>query len=126
MRGTNSLFLIGRVGASPEVLRTRGGRAWCPLRVATDREAWEVDGSRVDRTDWHEVQLVGQAAELAERCVRRGTIVAIEGSITYDPWEDAHGQRHHQTTIVATRLVVLGSEGLRALKHDPWVRRRRP
>jgi len=109
MRGMNTIFLIGRVGADPEVRRSGRGRPWCPIRVATRREAFEVDGARVERTDWHEVQLVGPAADLAERRVGRGAIVAIEGSVTYDGWDDEHGQRHQQTTIVASRLVVLRS-----------------
>ena len=139
MRGLNSVFLVGRVGPLPEIRRSRRGRPWCPLQVATDREAWALDGTRVDRTDWHEVQLVGRAAEVAEQSVRRGTIVAVEGTVTYEPWEDEHGQRHVTTTIVASRLVILSrparhagcpSDAARGLRRgvrdtaaggDPWI-----
>ncbi|MEN0066448.1 MAG: single-stranded DNA-binding protein [Myxococcota bacterium] len=108
MRGMNKIFLVGRVGQDPDIRRSKLGRPWCPLQVATQRDGWEPDGSCVERTDWHEVQLVGQAADVAERWVRRGTIVAVEGTLTYDAWEDEHGHRHRQPTILASRIVVLG------------------
>jgi len=126
MRGMNTVFLIGRAGSSPEVRQSGGARPWCPLRVATRREACGIDGTQVELTDWHEVQLVGPAADLAARRVRRGTVVAVEGRLVYDGWDDEHGQRHRETTIVAARLVVVGAGGIPDLEPEtPWVRQHR-
>ncbi|MEM6928551.1 MAG: single-stranded DNA-binding protein [Myxococcota bacterium] len=123
MRGMNTIFLVGRVGeppdTSPYVDRAR------PLRVGTAREGRELDPEPGESTDWHEIRLVGQAAEIAANCVRCGSIVAVEGRLVYETREHPEGGWRRHTTVVASRLVVLGSRARSADPAHPWIAQRR-
>jgi single-strand DNA-binding protein len=106
MRGVNHLILVGRIGREPELRHGRNGTAWCSLSVATDRSVRQERGWSTT-TDWHRVRAFGRTAELCHERLRRGSLVAIEGPITYDTWRDDSGNGRTVAVVLASRVELL-------------------
>jgi single-strand DNA-binding protein len=109
MRMLNKVMLIGRVGRDVELRRVGAeGPPWAVLSVATSR--YRKDGEHwIEAADWHQVKVFGREAEYAQRAVRKGSLVSVEGSLTYDRWTSEDGTRHHATRIIADRLATLST-----------------
>ena len=98
----NKVILIGNLGADPEIRRTQDGRPIANLRVATS-ESWrdKTSGERKEKTEWHTVKVFNEGlANVAERYLRKGSKVYIEGALTTRKWQDAQGQDRYSTEIV--------------------------
>ena len=97
----NSVFLVGRLGADPEVRRTSSGKVVCNLRVATERKG-KADELRL--TDWHRVVVWDRQAELCERYLNKGRMVAVSGRLQHRSWEAEGGERRSRSEVVAYRV----------------------
>jgi single-strand DNA-binding protein len=106
MRGLNKIVLIGRLGSHPELRTSQNGNPWCRLSVATDRRKKEGDEWK-NETDWHRVKVFGKEAELCEQMLRAGSLVSVEGRVTYDKWEDDEGKKRTVSNVVADRVGFL-------------------
>ncbi|MEZ4320167.1 MAG: single-stranded DNA-binding protein [Myxococcota bacterium] len=106
MKGLNKIVLIGRLGSHPEVRQAKAGGAWCSLSVATDRARKEGDEWKTE-TDWHQVRVFGKDAERCEQMLRSGSLVSVEGTMTYDKWEDEDGKKRVAARILADRVGFL-------------------
>jgi single-strand DNA-binding protein len=98
----NKVILIGNVGKDPEVRSTQGGKKVVTLNVATS-ETWKDrnSGERQERVEWHRVVVFNERlAEVAEKYVRKGSKVYIEGSLQTRKWTDQAGAERHSTEIV--------------------------
>lgn len=98
----NKVILVGNLGADPRVSNTQSGTKIVNLSVATsDRWRDKLSGEMKDRTEWHRVVIFNpQLAETAERYLRKGSKVYIEGQLQTRKWEDANGQEKFTTEIV--------------------------
>lgn len=111
MASVNKVFLVGNLGADPEVRFTAGGTAVANFRIATT-EVWnDKSGERQERTEWHRIVVWGKQAEHCGEFLRKGRSVHIEGRIQTREWEDREGQRRWTTEIVADRVTFLGGRG---------------
>lgn len=106
MRGMNRVTLIGRLGRHPELRTSKSGTSWCTLAVATDRRKKDGDGWK-NETDWHQVKVFGADAERCEQMLRAGSLVAIEGSMTYEKWEDKEGRKRLSPRVLAREIGFL-------------------
>ena len=98
----NKVILIGNLGADPEIKRTQDGRPIANLRIATS-ESWrdKNTGERKEKTEWHSVAIFNEGlANVAERYLRKGSKVYIEGALQTRKWQDAQGQDKYSTEIV--------------------------
>ena len=98
----NKVILIGNLGADPETHTFQNGGKVCNLRVATS-ETWKDknSGERKERTEWHSVAIFNEAlAGLAERYLRKGSKVYLEGQLETRKWQDQNGQDKYATEIV--------------------------
>jgi len=102
----NSVFLVGRLGADPEMRQTATGKSVCNLRVATDRA--NKDGVKQD-PDWHRVVVWDRQAETCERYLEKGRMVAITGRLQHRSWEGDKGEKKFMTEVVAYRVQFFGS-----------------
>ncbi len=102
----NSVFLVGRLGADPEMRRTTAGKAVCNLRVATDRAS--KDGAKQE-PDWHRVVVWDRQAETCDRYLEKGRMVAVAGRLQHRSWEDDKGAKRHSTEVVAHRVQFFSS-----------------
>jgi len=113
----NKVILLGNLGADPRVSNTQNGTKIVNLSVATT-ESWKdrATGERKDRTEWHRVVIFNpQLADVAERYLRKGSKVYIEGQLQTRKWEDNTGVEKYTTEIVLQNfngnLILLDGRG---------------
>lgn len=113
----NKVILVGNLGADPRVSNTQNGAKIVNLTIATS-DIWKdkLSGERKERTEWHRVVIFNaQLAEVAERYLRKGSKVYLEGQLQTRKWEDNNGQERYTTEIVlqnyAGTLVMLDGRG---------------
>lgn len=107
----NKVLIIGNVGKNPEVRHLESGVAVVTLLVATNERVRDKQGEWREQTEWHNVVLWRNQAEIVEKHVRKGTQVFIEGKLRTRTWEDQNGVRRSATEIVADTLRLLGRKG---------------
>ena len=84
----NTVELIGRLGADPEVRSLRNGGQVCNLRVATEERWTDDNNQRRERTTWHTVEIFGKGTVGAvEKYLRKGSLVHVAGILAYDEYE---------------------------------------
>lgn len=103
----NRCFLVGNLGMPPELKFTQGGQAVLRLRLAT-KESWLKDGEKQEKTEWHTVVVWGKRAEGLNKCLSKGSRIAVEGRIQTRSWEDKDGGKRYATEINATDIELLG------------------
>ena len=109
MSSVNKVILIGHAGDAPKI-RDLGQTKSANLSLATSESFTNRNGERVETTEWHNVQLWGKLADVAEKYIRKGTQLYIEGRLRTRSWEDQQGQKHYTTEIVVDNLQLLGKK----------------
>lgn len=102
----NKVILIGNLGADPEVRRMSSGDPIVNLNVATS-ETWrdKNSGERKEKTEWHRVVIFNEGlAKTAEKYLRKGSKVYVEGSLQTRKWQDQSGQDRYSTEIVLQKF----------------------
>jgi single-strand DNA-binding protein len=99
-------MLIGRLGHDPDIRYTSKGTQVCSFRLATNRrvkrnEQWE------DETDWHNVVVMGNDAEFLGKCLHKGHLVYVEGTLRNRSWVDTAGNKRYATEVVVDNFVLL-------------------
>jgi single-strand DNA-binding protein len=114
-RSLNKVQIIGNLGADPEVRSTNNGSRVATLSVATSRQWTGNGGEKQEKTEWHRVICWNNKgsglADVAEKYLKKGDKVYIEGRIEYRTWEDRDKQTRYVTEIIARELIMLGSRG---------------
>lgn len=98
----NKVMLIGNLGADPEVRSFQNGGKVCNLRIATT-ESWKDrnSGEKQERTEWHTVAIFNEGlAGVAERFLKKGSKVYIEGQLQTRKWQDQNGNDRYSTEVV--------------------------
>ncbi|MDH3498385.1 MAG: single-stranded DNA-binding protein [Gemmatimonadota bacterium] len=117
-RSLNKVQLIGNLGADPEVRSTAGGQRVATLSVATSRQWNNAAGERQEKTEWHRVVLwnsrISQLADIAEKYLKKGDRVYVEGRIEYRTWEDREGKTRYSTEVNAREMIMLSPRGASA------------
>ncbi|MCM1035025.1 MAG: single-stranded DNA-binding protein [Paludibacter sp.] len=108
MSSVNKVILIGNVGQDPEVRYLDRGVAIANFNLATSERGYTMqNGTQVpDRTEWHNIVLWRNMAEWAEKSLRKGMKVYIEGRLQTRTWEK-EGIRRSKTEIVAENVQIL-------------------
>lgn len=107
MRGINKVILVGNIGKDPEVQYIEGNIPVAKFPLATTEMRKEKSGNQVSETTWHNVVLWRGLAELAEKYLRKGSLVYIEGKLRNRSYEDKEKIRRIYTEVVAESLVML-------------------
>lgn len=103
----NKVILVGNVGAEPDVRVLDGGVKTTTLRIATSERYKTQDGQVKENTEWHTVVLWRGLADVADKWVKKGDKVYIEGSIHTREWTDKSEVKHYTTTITGKELKLL-------------------
>jgi len=114
----NKVTLIGALGRDPESRSFQNGGKVVELRIATS-ETWKDrnSGEKKERTEWHTVKLFSEGlANVAERYLRKGSKVYIEGQLQTRKWQDQDGKDRYSTEVVlqgfdAKLLMLDGPQG---------------
>lgn len=105
------MILIGNLGSDPEVRYLEGGSSVARFNIATSESYTNKSGERVEQTEWHRIELWDRLAQIAEKYLRKGNSVYIEGRIRTENWTDKEGQQRSGVTIRANTMTLLGGGG---------------
>ena len=108
--GINKVILVGNVGKDPEVRHLDSGVAVTTFPLATSESYKNKEGQKVTNTEWHNVVLWRGLAEVAEKYVKKGNPLYIEGKIRTRSWDDKDGNKRYTTEIVTDVMQMLGSK----------------
>ena len=110
MAGINKIILVGNLGKDPEVRYLEGGIAVAKFPLATSETIKDKNGNKTEHTEWHNVVLWRGLAELAEKYLRKGATIFVEGKIKSRSWEDKEGNKRYITEVVADNMTMLGGK----------------
>ena len=110
MAGVNKVILIGNLGKDPEVKYLDNGIAVANFSLATTENYKNKQGERVSQTEWHNIVLWRGLAEVAEKFLKKGSSVYVEGKIKTRKWEDKDGNTRYSTEILVDNMTMLGSK----------------
>ena len=107
MSGVNKVILVGNVGKDPEVRYLENNVAVARFSLATTETFKNKEGQKVDQTEWHNIVLWRGLAEIAEKYVRKGKMLYIEGKIRTRSYGEENAKKYI-TEIVADSMTMLG------------------
>lgn len=110
MSSVNKVILIGRVGKDPETRHMEGGTQVTSLTLATSESYKDKSGAKQEKTEWHNIVLWRGLSEVADKYVKKGDQLFIEGKLTTRKWEDKEGNTRYTTEIVASGMTMLGGK----------------
>jgi single-strand DNA-binding protein len=108
-RGVNKVILVGNLGKDPEVISFDGGVKKASFSLATTEVYRTRDGQDMEQTEWHNVVLWRGLAEVAEKYLRKGSQIYVEGRIKSRSYEK-DGQKRYITEIECDNLTMLGNK----------------
>ncbi|MDH5749967.1 MAG: single-stranded DNA-binding protein [Rhodospirillales bacterium] len=113
----NKVILVGNLGRDPEIRFTQAGKKIANLSVATS-ESWKdrQSGERKEKTEWHRVVIFSEGlADIAEKYLRKGSKIYLEGQLQTRKWQDQSGQDKYTTEVVLqgfnSNLTMLDTRG---------------
>ena len=107
MLNMNRVTLLGHAGRDPEIRTIKSGEKTATFSLATTDKWRRKDGGTGEATEWHRIVVFGAAVEAAEKLVRKGAALLIEGRITTHEYQDKKGDNRR-----VTEIVVAGPQGL--------------
>ncbi|MFC0410529.1 single-stranded DNA-binding protein [Roseomonas elaeocarpi] len=112
----NKVIVVGNLGRDPEVRNFQNGGKVVNLRIATSETYKDREGNRQERTEWHSIAIFNERlGEVAEKYLRKGSTVYIEGKLETRKWQDKDGQDRYTTEIVLRNfggeLTMIGGRG---------------
>ena len=113
MASVNKVILVGNLGADPEVRYTQNSQPVANFRIATTDVWTDREGSRQERTEWHNIVAWGKLGEICGKYLKKGKQIYVEGRLQTRQWEDKEGGKRYTTEVVANIMQMLGrpSEG---------------
>src|ERR687885_173673 len=102
----NKVILVGNLGRDPEIRSMQDGMRVATLNLATS-ESWRdrASGERKERTEWHRVVIFNERlVEIAEKYLRKGSKIYVEGALQTRKWTDQQGQEKYSTEVVLQRF----------------------
>ena len=112
MASVNKVIFIGNLGKDPEIRTFPSGGKIATVRIATT-EYWtdKQSGEKRELTDWHTVVFGERLADVAERYLRKGSTIYVEGKLRTRSWDDKQsGQKRYATEVRADVMQMLGGK----------------
>ncbi len=107
----NKVILIGNVGKDPEVRHLDSGVTVARFSLATNETYTDKSGKKVTQTEWHNIVVWSKLAEVAEKYVKAGKLLFIEGRLKTSSYDDKEGVKKYKTEIFCDTFRFLGSSG---------------
>ena len=117
----NKVILLGHVGKDPDVRYVAQNQPVASFTLATtERARTTANGVQVpERTEWHNIVMWGRHAEVAEKYIRKGTQLYIEGQLRTRMWEDRNAIKHYVTEVHVDNFELLGRPRTEATPQQP-------
>jgi len=107
----NKVFILGRLGRSPELRRSANGNFIANFSLATSEKRKDSSsGGYVQTTEWHKVTVFGKTAENSAKYLHKGSKALVEGRIKTEKWQDKDGGNRSSTVIIAQSVQFLDSK----------------
>lgn len=107
MAGINKVILVGNLGKDPEIRSLENGVSVAKFPLATSESYKNRNGERVETTEWHNIVMWRGLAEIAEKYLKKGSRVYIEGKIRTRSYDDKDGIKKYITEIEADNMLML-------------------
>ena len=121
MEGVNKVILVGNLGRDPEVRHLENGASVANFSIATTETYKDKSGNRQEQTEWHNIVLWRGLAEIAEKYLRKGSQIYLEGKLKTRSWQDKDGNTRYTTEIVGDNMTMLGNKGSQSESSAPPV-----
>ncbi|MBC7426538.1 MAG: single-stranded DNA-binding protein [Bacteroidia bacterium] len=105
----NRVFLLGRLGKDPEVRYLGNEMVVATFTLATNEHYTDKEGKKAEHTEWHTIELWDGLAKNAEKLLKKGRVVFVEGRIKTDNWVDKEGISRHAVKIRASQFQLISS-----------------
>src|ERR1700730_18325084 len=110
MSSFNRVIMIGNLTRDPDYKQLSSGQAVCRLGIASNRQFKnKQSGDMIQEVCYIDIDVWGPQAESCLQCLQKGRPILVEGRLKLDSWDDANGQKRSKHSIVADRVVFLGS-----------------
>ncbi len=106
----NNVQLIGNLGMNPEVKTLESGSTVAKFSIATSDRYKNNKGEQVEDTTWHNVVAWGKTAEIAEKFLKKGSQIAIDGKLTNRSYEAKDGTKRYVSEILVNEILMLGAK----------------
>lgn len=104
----NKVILVGRLGKDPEVRYLEADKVVASLAIATSERYTDRNGNKVENTEWHTLEMWDGLAKVAEKYLKKGSLVYVEGKLKTDSYEK-EGIMRYSTKIRVNTMNMLGS-----------------
>jgi single-strand DNA-binding protein len=113
MQSINRVVLVGRLTRDPELRSTPSGTSVCSLRIACNSMHRDGEGELTERPNFFDVSVFGAAAESVSNYMHKGSLVGIDGRLSWREWETAEEQRRQAVSVIADNVQFLERPGER-------------
>ena len=110
MAGVNKVILVGNLGKDPEIRHLEGGTAVANFSIATSESYKDKSGQKIEQTEWHAIVVWRAQAEFAEKYLKKGMTVYVEGKLRTRSWDDKEGHKRDKTEIVCDTINILSKK----------------
>lgn len=112
-KGTvNKVILLGRLGKDPEVRMTASNTKLARVSLATN-ETFRQNGELQTITDWHSLVFWGNQADFAEKYLKKGMLIFVEGKLRTRQWQDRDGNKRYTTEVIVDNSQIISGTGQR-------------
>lgn len=105
----NTVNLIGRIGIEPVVRTFENGMKLAKFSLATNETIREVNGKKT-LTQWHQIIAWGKKAELIEKFIKKGQMIAVDGKLVNRNYTDVGGVLRHRTEIQVNEILMINKQ----------------
>lgn len=106
----NKVILLGNLGRDPEVRYLENNRVVSTFPLATNEVYTDRKGNRIRQTEWHNIELWDSLARIAEKYLKKGYTIYLEGKIRTDQWTDKEGISRSQKKIRGINITIINKE----------------
>lgn len=117
--GLNKVMIMGFLGADPDLRVLQSGNAVLNMSIACNESYLDRNRVRQERTEWVRVKVWGKRGEALSKFLRKGAQVFVEGKLQTTSYQDREGVKRWSTEVVATNIIVGGSNRPRNQPNDP-------
>ncbi len=105
----NKVILVGNLGKDPELRYTPSGTAVATFSLATSETYKDRDGNKQTKTEWHNIVVWRQLAEICGKYLHKGKQIYVEGKIQNRSYDDRDGNKRYISEVVVNEMQMLGS-----------------
>lgn len=106
----NQVILIGNLGDDPDVKTFDNGGKMSVINIATTKKWKDQNGEKQERTDWHRIEVTGNAANVVENYCKKGDRLQVVGSLRKEVWDDNDGNKRSMVKVRANQVLLLSNK----------------